>query len=127
MGLDMYAYTLPKDDIRPPVDFEIDNIPDWERRNLHYWRKHPNLHGWMAERYFEKGGTSSDFNCNTVEITPDDLDALERVIIANELPATTGFFFGETNGEEREDDLEFIRKAREEIAQGRSIAYYAWW
>ncbi len=127
MGLDMYAYTLPKDAARPPVDFEIDDIADEERRRLHYWRKHPNLHGWMAERYFEKGGEDCNFNCNTVAITPDDLDELERVIIANELPATTGFFFGETNGEEREDDLEFIRKAREEIAQGRTIAYYAWW
>ena len=127
MGLDMYAYTLPKDDDRPPVDFEIDDISDEERRRLHYWRKHPNLHGWMAELYFEKGGEHCDFNCNTVAITADDLDALERVIIANELPATMGFFFGETNGEEREDDLEFIRKAREEIVQGRSIAYYAWW
>ena len=79
MGLDMYAYTLPKDAARPPVDFDIDNIPDWERRNLHYWRKHPNLHGWMAGLFFEKGGENPDFNCNTVEITPDDLDALERV------------------------------------------------
>lgn len=127
MGLDMYAYSLPKDDDRPCVDFDLDDIGDEERRRLHYWRKHPNLHGWMASRYYEKGGSDDDFNVNTVELTSADIDALERAILGNTLPQTTGFFFGETTGEEREDDLEFIRKAREEFAKGRTIAYYAWW
>lgn len=127
MGLDMYAYSLPKDDDRPCVDFDLDDIGDEERRRLHYWRKHPNLHGWMASRYYEKGGSDDDFNVNTVELTSADIDALERAILGNTLPQTTGFFFGETTGEEREDDLEFIRKAREEFAKGRTIAYYSWW
>ena len=127
MGLDMYAYSLPKDDDRPCVDFDLDDIGDEERRRLHYWRKHPNLHGWMAGRYYEKGGSDDDFNVNTVELTSADIDALERAILDNALPQTTGFFFGETTGEEREDDLEFIRKAREEFSKGRTVAYYAWW
>ncbi len=127
MGLDMYAYSLPKDDDRPCVDFDLDDIGDEERRRLHYWRKHPNLHGWMAGRYYEKGGSDDDFNVNTVELTSADIDALERTILDGTLPQTTGFFFGETTGEEREDDLEFIRKAREELGRGRTIAYYAWW
>ena len=127
MGLDMYAYSLPTDDDRPCVDFDLDDIGDEERRRLHYWRKHPNLHGWMAGRYYEKGGSDDDFNVNTVELTAADINALERAILGKTLPQTTGFFFGETTGEEREDDLEFIRKAREEFAKGRTIAYYAWW
>ena len=127
MGLDMYAYSLPKDDDRPCVDFDLDDIGDEERRRLHNWRKHPNLHGWMAGRYYEKGGSDDDFNVNTVELTAADINALERAILGKTLPQTTGFFFGETTGEEREDDLEFIRKAREEFAKGRTIAYYAWW
>lgn len=127
MGLDMYAFSLPKDDDRPCVDFDLDDIGDEERRRLHYWRKHPNLHGWMAGRYYEKGGSDDDFNVNTVELTAADINALERAILGKTLPQTTGFFFGETTGEERDDDLEFIRKAREEFAKGRTIAYYAWW
>lgn len=127
MGLDMYAYSLPKDDDRPCVDFDLDDIGDEERRRLHYWRKHPNLHGWMAGRYYERGGSDDDFNVNTVELTSADIDALERAILDDTLPQTTGFFFGETTGEERDDDLEFIRKAREELGRGRTIAYYAWW
>lgn len=45
MGLDMYAHFL----FEAPataVDFEVANYGE-----LHYWRKHPNLHGWMA-RFF---------------------------------------------------------------------------
>lgn len=85
MGLDMYAYSLPKDDDRPCVDFDLDDIGDEERRRLHYWRKHPNLHGWMASRYYEKGGSDDDFNVNTVELTSADIDALERAILGNTL------------------------------------------
>jgi hypothetical protein len=127
MGLDMYAFSLPKAEGRPCVDFDIGEVPQCERCQLHYWRKHPNLYGWMAGIYYEKGGSDDDFNINTVELTPEDIDALERTILENRLPDTSGFFFGETTGEEREDDLEFIRKAREELAKGRTIAYYAWW
>lgn len=81
----------------------------------------------MAGVYYRKGGSDDDFNVNTVELLPEDIDALERTILDGTLPETSGFFFGETNGEERDDDLEFIRKCREEFAKGRSIAYYAWW
>ena len=127
MGLDMYAHSMPKDDNRPPVDFEVEGLHLDNTPRIHYWRKHPNLHGWMAGRYYEKGGNDDDFNVNTVELTPEDIDELERTILENRLPDTSGFFFGATTGEEREDDLEFIRKCREEFVKGRTIAYYAWW
>ena len=39
MGLDMYAYVASKND-------EGENVTE---RELAYWRKHPNLHGWMEE------------------------------------------------------------------------------
>ena len=127
MGLDMYAHSMPKDDDRPPVDFDMEGLHLETTPRIHCWRKHPNLHGWMADVYYRKGGSDDDFNVNTVELLPEDIDALERTILDGTLPETSGFFFGETNGKERDDDLEFIRKAREEFAKGRTIAYYAWW
>lgn len=127
MGLDMYAHSISKDDSRPPVDFDVTTLDKASAPRIHYWRKHPNLHGWMAALYTEKGGISDDFNVSTVELTPEDIDALEKTILENRLPETSGFFFGETTGEERDDDLGFIRKCREEFAQGRMVAYYAWW
>ena len=129
MGLDMYAHSIPTDENIPPVDFDIKILDErpGDCPRIHYWRKHPNLHGWMAGRYYEKGGTDDDFNVNTVELTPEDIDELERTILENRLPDTSGFFFGATTGEERDDDLEFIRKCRAEFAKGRTIASYAWW
>lgn len=124
MGLDMYAISISEDPNRPATDFKIDEKHAIE---FHYWRKHPNLHGWMHELYINKGGESETFNLNTVLIDEYDLDQLETAIKSKDLPETAGFFFGETTGEELEDDLEFICKAREVLSNGRQIAYYAWW
>ena len=121
MGLDMYAMTtMQKPD--KPVDFKAEDAGD-----LHYWRKHPNLHGWMADLYYAKGGTAESFNCVTVELTAEDLDALETSIKSGELPETEGFFFGRTDGTETEDDLAFIAKARAAIAEGKTVFYDSWW
>jgi hypothetical protein len=125
MGLDMYAFAAPREMIAKPVDFTLDNRS--ELAELHYWRKHPNLHGWMEQLYRSKGGQSETFNCDTVELTLDDLDALEVAVLTGELPETTGFFFGETDGSERDDDLVFIAKARAAIADGLAVYYDSWW
>ncbi|MCA0211023.1 phosphoglycerate kinase [Sphingopyxis indica] len=120
MGLDMYAMvttTLPDS----PVDFKVADATE-----LHYWRKHPNLHGWMETLYFEKGG-AQEFNCVPVELTADDLNRLEADIRAGNLPQTSGFFFGSSDGTEIADDLAFVAKAREAIAQGKTVYYDSWW
>lgn len=121
MGLDMYALTT-DEKITAPVDFKAEEIAE-----LHYWRKHPNLHGWMEHLYREKGGEAEVFNCVNVELTPDDLDSLEEAIKAGTLPETCGFFFGQSDGSEVEDDLAFIAKAREAIAAGKTVFYSSWW
>lgn len=122
MGLDMYAY-ITNERFLTDVDFK----PTIECIELHYWRKHPNLHGWMEQRYRLKGGIEESFNCCTLKITPLDLDELEAAIKGGKLPPTTGFFFGESLGDETDDDLEFIRKARGALANGFTVFYDSWW
>ena len=120
MGLDMYAMvTITQPD--RPVDFQSADASE-----LHYWRKHPNLHGWMERLYAQKGGAQT-FNCAPVVLTAEDLDHLEADIRANSLPATSGFFFGETEGTEADDDLAFIAKARTALAEGKTVFYDSWW
>ena len=58
----MYAYTAPKAAITSEVNFKLDDLPDVEQ--IHYWRKHPNLHGWMEDLYRAKGG-AAEFNCRS--------------------------------------------------------------
>lgn len=121
MGLDMYAFTLCQ---RPeaPVDFDAKDAVE-----LHYWRKHPNLHGWMESLYRDKGGADESFNCVNLELTREEIEWLEADIRSGKLPPTSGFFFGASDGSETEDDLTFIAKAREAISAGLTVCYSSWW
>lgn len=121
MGLDMFAYATFAD-IAGSVDFDVKDATQ-----LHYWRKHPDLHGWMSLLYREKDGSNSEFNCVNVRLDERDLDQLEADIKEKRLPRTAGFFFGESDGSESEDDLAFIGKAREALITGATVFYTSWW
>lgn len=124
MGLDMYAFST-KAKLNKEVDFSTTNLKPEE---VHYWRKHPNLHGWMHELYLSKGGDKhSDFNGDCVVLTEKDLNELESDIKDGSLPDTSGFFFGQTDGDEVQDDLDFVTKAREVIKEGKTVYYTSWW
>ncbi|ARJ68118.1 phosphoglycerate kinase [Magnetospirillum sp. ME-1] len=125
MGLDMYAYRMdPSIPGEKATDFDL---PEGTRaKQFHYWRKHPNLHGWMEQLYRSKGGTD-EFNCATVLVSEEDLDALEAAVKGEELPETHGFFFGASHPEQKADDLVFIARARAVIASGDIVVYTSWW
>jgi hypothetical protein len=122
MGLDMYAHVMRGAPSRP-VDF---TEPE-DAMDIHYWRKHPDLHGWMERLYRGKGGESEEFNCVPVALSSGDLDRLEADIKAGGLPHTEGFFFGESGAGRMEGDLAFIAKAREAIEAGLTVYYSSWW
>lgn len=95
---------------------------------LHYWRKHHDLHGWMEKLYHEKGGTET-FNCVPVLLTAEDLDKLEADVKAGQLLHIEGFLFGNNppNDESVVQDLSFIEKARKALADGKTVFYDSWW
>jgi hypothetical protein len=123
MGLDQYAFAR-RGKLPAPVDFDEES---GENTQLQYWRKHPNLHGWMEKLYRSKGGAASSFNVVPVELTAEDLEALEKDIRDAKLPSTSGFFFGQSDGSEFADDLKFIQRARASIEAGNSVFYTSWW
>ncbi len=127
MGLDQFARSIDPKYVTSPVDFDTREIPPEENREIYYWRKHPNLQGWMERLYRKKGGKDESFNCVPVTLDLFDLEALEKDIIGSALPETTGFFFGQSYGDEKEGDLQFIQIARTEIALGRAVYYTSWW
>lgn len=124
MGLDQFAYA---------VDY------NGEREELATWRKHPNLQGWMENLWESKGKPGlddanmggngmSDFNCIPLGLNVDDLDDLEDAVRGSGLPSTVGFFFGNDSDDYYKlQDLEFIRKARQAIDNGKSVMYDSWW
>ena len=106
----------------------VEEYLEWDDTiELATWRKHPNLQGWMQNLYYEKGG-GEEFNCVDLELTLNDLDALEATLDEEELPETIGFFFG-SNADDHyaEADREFIVQARAAIKQGYTVVYSSWW
>lgn len=127
MGLDMFAYKT-KNKPSKEVDFH-EEINDKELQEVHYWRKHPNLHGWMQMLYRNKGGEGEQFNGDPVVLNEEDLHQLAACIIDDDLPHTSGFFFGESydNEEERDDDLKFVKNSLKAIEEGYTVFYDSWW
>ena len=100
---------------------------------LAYWRKHPNLHGWMEQLWISKGRPRQSvawpvFNGIELELTWDDLDKLERDIRQGRLPNTEGFFFGNpSDNYYYEQDLEFVNNAKAEVFLGLKVFYNSSW
>ena len=127
MGLDMYAFIVDADSVGDAtVDVALDANTATE---ICYWRKFNALHGWMEDLYRQKRGLRHDFNCTTVRLTANDLDRLEMDTGNNKLVPVNGFFFGaqEIDSEDLESVSDFIKVARQAIADGKAVFYDSWW
>lgn len=127
MGLDMYAFTVNADSVG---DATVDVALGDDAMQISYWRKFNALHGWMEDLYRQKGGSKASFNCTTVRLTANDLDRLEMDTGNNKLVPRNGFFFGDTSTiypEDLESVADFVKVAREAIADGKAVFYDSWW
>ena len=140
MGLDMYAYVATKagqqNEYYEGAEFnettrEFENKTVTRPREIAYWRKHPNLHGWMEQLWNKRNGGNRDgnnFNGIELELTYEDLEILQLDVIAGTLPGTSGFFFGNNADDHyKEQDLEFIKNARAELFMGLKVFYNSSW
>jgi hypothetical protein len=153
MGLDMYAYVAAKAGAQ--ADYNEGMAWDKEKgamvnpsvtepREIAYWRKHPNLHGWMQRLWVRKNNErlgprdksgwwtdpdrAGEFNGVELELTWDDLEQLEQDIRDKNLPNTSGFFFGnDADDHYREHDLKFVREAKAEAFLGLKVFYNSSW
>jgi hypothetical protein len=127
------------------------DVPVMEQYQLGYWRKHPDLHGFIVQTF--AGGKD---DCQQIELTRAELEQIINAVEADALPHTEGFFFGEsykpgdnedeftdigtmqkvtvTNcyAKQKAEDLKILREAIEwlEIKEPdvwRSIHYLASW
>jgi hypothetical protein len=136
MGLDQYAYVAARagqrDEYYDSYDLESetsDKTP--EPREIAYWRKHPNLQGWMERLWAVRNPEAvnqTSFNGVELELTWEDLEALERDVTEGNLPATRGFFFGDDSDEYYcEQDLAFVKTAKAELFLGLKVFYNSSW
>lgn len=144
MGLDQYAYVAARAGAyRDYYEAEYGDDKSLngtvaKPREIAYWRKHPNLQGWMESLWLEKlaaQGTQpqesqygSSFNGVEIELTWEDLDRLQQAVEHQQLPPTRGFFFGEDSDQYyRTRDLEFVKNARAELFVGLRVFYNSSW
>lgn len=150
VGLDQYAYAAAQAgqnaewwdgaELDPDTrDYRNNKVT--KPREIAYWRKHPNLQGWMQRLWLEKLTIAAQpesefeqvkqptmFNGVELELTWEDLDQLEEDIRNERLPGTTGFFFGENSDDYyRDQDLEFVKQARAELFMGLKVFYNSSW
>ena len=112
MGLDQYLFA--------------ETEPDKPDEELYYFRKHPDLEGFMAQLYQSKGGTEV-FNCVRLPLSTEDIDVLEAAVKIQGLPKTTGFFFGESTEQDMVATWDFIHVARDALTENKTIYYTSWW
>ena len=139
MGLDMYlvgdAFNITYGGHKRPKrdGFDVQAT----RLEVGYWRKHRMLHGYIVENFAD-----GEDDCRPIDLRPRDLEQIENALrewVDNPaaLPETSGFFFGDEEGDEHyrkqaQEDADKFRDARcwlEEERDGiwKSIEYEASW
>ena len=87
----------------------------------------------MERLWEEQGrpGAESDaemFNGIEVELSWTDIENLEADILADDLPGTSGFFFGDDSDEYyKQQDLEFVKQAKADLFLGLKVYYNSSW
>lgn len=135
MGLDMYAYVAARDgqyrDHWAEGEYQDG---EWvsavsKPQEIAYWRKHPNLHGWMYNLWVSKGN-KGEFNGDELELTWEDIDQLEHDLNVGKVVAieATGFFWGDPSDDYYyETDVAFIKEARAQLFLGLRVFYNSSW
>jgi hypothetical protein len=121
MGLDMMIYRRNKD---------ATERGDFQGEEIAYWRKHPNLHGFIVKEF-----AAGRDDCQQIPLDSKKMLTLIRAIMERKLPETTGFFFGSSPSTDNEltfvlqqlEDMNQLAKAIEALQDGYEIFYQASW
>lgn len=120
MGLDMYLTgrkVLFSKFMETPIvedDFPVVTI----EVELGYWRKHPDLHGYIVAQF-----ANGEDNQKPIELNADDITNIIEAIRNLKLPKTEGFFFGASNTSEEQQakDIKVFQKALEWLKSGGKL------
>jgi len=94
---------------------------------LGYWRKHPNLHGYIVQEF--AGGVDE---CQEIELSEENMEQIIGAIEDKNLPETSGFFFGQSSDSDDQNSVEQLEAAikwlrTDEKGIFRSVSYRASW
>jgi hypothetical protein len=130
MGLDMYLFGRKtplsyKNNNREEDGFPVESI----HLKMGYWRKHPNLHGFIVENMADGRD-----ECQEITLSNEEITKIIEAIKEGNLPETEGFFFGASVDSEgqRLFDIQTFQTALDWINAGpvdewRDAFYQASW
>ena len=129
MGLDAYAYTVPKDARNTAFAEELVG----STTEIAYWRKFHELHDWMEDTACAQGWTRG-LNLVYFRLSVETLDELERYLAS--------IWPDEDEDEDEDEEYDcvemmaflndmsdtqaFIIKARDAINDGLDVYYWSW-
>lgn len=95
--------------------------------DLGYWRKHPNLHGYIVATFAD-----GKDECQSIYLPEEAMLNIIDAIKGKRLIPTKGFFFGESDGSEDEESIAIFEKAIEWLkarcgGESRTVYYKASW
>lgn len=131
MGLDMFLNAkkyLWTDYDKPEKKIMEDGLELKEKiYEIGYWRKHPNLHGYIVQNF-----ANGEDNCREIELGVDELKQIIKAVRGKTLPHTQGFFFGSSDNASIKEDITILTKAldwvkKEEKNVSRYVVYQASW
>jgi len=133
MGLDMFLEGekhLPRDFNDPEKNVKEDGFRLVSKKlDLAYWRKHPNLHGFIVQKF-----NNGEDDCRPILLSEEDIQQIIDAIRNESLPHTEGFFFGASDQSEdqKKEDIEIFTKAvewlrRSKDGEFRNVWYIASW
>lgn len=129
MGLDMFLdgkkFFIPQSD--DSVKLENGFAVKEHVLELGYWRKHPNLHGYIVQNF-----AAGVDECQPIYLSEERLEKLIEAVTKNELIPTTGFFFGKSPEDSAEYDSSILKKALKWLraskkGECRDVVYHASW
>lgn len=106
MGLDMYleGRTFNWERKEKRDGFRVKGV----MLELGYWRKHPDLHGYIVQTF-----ANGVDECQVIELNEDALENILQAVKDDRLPKTTGFFFGTSGPDDKAPTIAILTAAIE--------------
>ena len=121
MGLDSYMKIVEIKDVIDDFSFKRNETTI----EFKYWRKHQHLHNFMRRLFIKKGGdiSISQFNCQHIRVTIEDLDFLANDMDWHEVSDSTMDYYSVL------DDVQFIKDSKYFLLNNpdKAMYFYSWY
>jgi sugar phosphate isomerase/epimerase len=106
-----FFWSVLEENPRKEDGFEVEQVD----LRLGYWRKHPNLHGFIVKEFAD-----GKDECQEIELSGENLRTIIEAVKERRLPTTSGFFFGKSydNDEQRREDVKILQRAIDWVEAG---------